>query len=318
MKISIITPHFNDFKGIQQTYECLKKQTSNNWEWIIVDDFSDNYVKKLLEEYFKECGLLNIKLIFNNSKTNAAECRNIGVEESSNRTLVFLDADDIISENFVSNRLVEVNDFVVFKNFHIVDENGKTKPFPTANSDFLNHFLQAKFIWQTTAVLWSKDFLIKIGKFNTDLKGLEDIELSMRALNLSNNYKVIDNKVDFFYCVAPIDTKKRPVDMICESVDYLINYMHDNYQLDSRQKKLVRGYYFLTVRYFERSKSKEHINLVQKKLKLFYKKKHIGITKYVLGFILLKVYNFNILSGSQFLRINRYLFKPKRIAGKKI
>ena len=44
-----------------------------------------------------------------------------------------------------------------------------------------------------------------------ELKRLQDIELSIRALLLGTNYQVIDNKVDFFYCVAPIDIKKRPV-----------------------------------------------------------------------------------------------------------
>ena len=315
MKISIITPHFNDFKGIQQTHECLKKQTSPLWEWIIVDDFSDKRIRDNIKKYFENLDCSNIQLVFNVTKTNASFCRNIGVDLATNNSLVFLDADDIISEDFVENRLIPVKDLIVFKNFHVKDKNGITKPFPTASSDYLEHFLQAKFIWQTTAVLWNKNFLIKIGKFNSDLKLLEDIELSMRALILSNNYKVIDNKVDFFYSVSPIDIKKRPTNKICEAVDNLINYMHANYQLNPHQKKLVMGYYFLTVRYLERAKRKEHIDLVHQNLKLFYDKKHIGFGKYAIGYILLKGYNFNFLSGKQFLRINRYVFKPNYTAG---
>lgn len=309
MKISIISPHFNDFKGIKYIHECLKKQTSHSWEWIIVDDYSDDYVKGLLKTYFKENGSVNIQLVFNTIKTNASVCRNIGVEKSLNNTLVFLDADDIISDDFVSNRLIEVNDFVVFKNFDMKDKKGGIKPFPTVSSDFLNHFLQAKFIWQTTCVLWNKNFFIEIGKFDTHLTLLEDIELSIRALILSKNYKVIDNSVDFYYCVAPINIEKRPVAMICSAVDYVIHKMRNNYALDQQQSVLVKGYYYLCVRYYNRSSNKKDIRFVQKSLKRFYKNNYISYFNYLSGLTFIKLHQSNLISDDLFLRLNRYFYK---------
>ena len=194
MSISVITPHFNDFDGIKQTHNCLLKQDSDQWEWIIVDDCSDLSIKESLKEYFKQDSSTNIKLVFNDKKTNGSVCRSIGVDNSSYNHLVFLDSDDIISEDFVSNRSIEVEDFIVFKNSNILDEKGNNKKSPTASSHYLDHFLQAKFIWPVTAILWNKSFLIKIGKFNPDFKRLQDIELSIKALLLGKNYKVIDNK----------------------------------------------------------------------------------------------------------------------------
>ncbi|WP_298368907.1 glycosyltransferase [uncultured Lutibacter sp.] len=309
MKISIITPHFNDFEGIQQTHTCLVNQNTDQWEWIIVDDFSDISTKESLKAYFKEHNSTNIKLIFNDKKTNGSVCRNIGIDYVTAEKLVFLDSDDLISEDFVSNRLIDVQDFVVFKNSNILDEHGNNKPAPNVASHFLNHFLQAKFIWPVTAILWNKEFLIKIGKFNPDLKRLQDIELSIRALILGKNYKVIDNKVDFFYCVAPIDISKRPVNVICESVDYLITYMHQNYTLSKQQKSLVKGYYFLCIRYFYKSKRKEDLMYVQNSLKLFYKHKYFNVFSYLRGLIFLKLYRFNLISSDFFIRLNRYFYK---------
>ncbi len=309
MSISIITPHFNDFNGIQKTHECLKKQNSNQWEWVIVDDFSSEKVRNRIKVYFKKQDCSNIQLILNETKTNASACRNIGIEKANYNKLVFLDADDIISEDFVGNRNIKVEDFVVFKNFNLLDEKGNNKPSPTASSNYLDHFLKAKFIWQTTTVLWNKDFLIKIGKFNPDLKCLEDIELSIRALILSKNYKIIDNKVDFFYCVSPIDIKKRPVDIICGAVDYLISYMYDHYQLDKRQRDLVTGYYFLCIRYFNRSDKKKDIVHVEDSLKLFYQKKYMSYFSYLRGLTFLKLYKIHIISSDLFIRLNRYFYK---------
>jgi glycosyltransferase involved in cell wall biosynthesis len=309
MSISIITPHFNDFEGIKQVHNCLLKQDSEQWEWIIVDDFSDPSIKESISEYFKQHDSPNIKLILNEKKTTGSVCRNIGVDHATYNHLVFLDSDDIISEDFIINRSVVVEDFVVFKNFNLLDEKGNNKPAPSADSNYLDYFLQAKFIWQTSAILWNKNFLVQIGKFNQDLRRLQDVELSIRALLLGKNYKVIDNKVDFFYNVVPIDIKKKPIHIICVAVDYLITYMHDHYQLDKRQRNLVTGYYYLCVRYFNRSEDKGDIVHVQKSLKLFYKKNYMSYFSYLRALLFLNLYKINLISSDLFLRLNRYFYK---------
>ncbi len=309
MGISVITPHFNDFEGLKQTHACLSKQHSADWEWIIVDDYSDTSVKNEIKKYFSEIDSPKIKILFNDKKTTGSVCRNIGADHTNYDKIVFLDSDDIISDDFITNRTIEIGDFAVFRNTNILDEKGNNKPSPTATSNYLDHFLRAKFIWPITAVLWNKEYFIKIGKFNPDLKRLQDIELSIRALILSSNYKVLDNTVDFFYCVAPIDIKKRPVDIICESVNYLINYMHENYKLDKRQRGLVSGYYYLCVRYFIRSNNKKDSVFVQESLGLFYKLNYFSYFDYFKAMVFLKLYRNSLITSSLFIRLNRYFFK---------
>ncbi|NIK92536.1 glycosyltransferase family 2 protein [Mangrovimonas sp. CR14] len=309
MAISIITPHFNNFEGIKQIYDCLVKQSANDWEWIIVDDFSEPLVKASIVEYFKQNSNSNIELVFTDKKTTASVCRNIGINLASYKYLVFLDSDDLISDDFVSNRLIEVEDFVVFKNFNLLDEYGNSRPAPSANANYLDHFLQAKFIWQTSCVLWNKAFLKSIGKFNTELNRLQDVELFIRALLNSKSYKVIDNKVDFYYRVAPIDIKKKPVHLICGAVDFLITYMHVHYQLDKRQRSLVTGYYFLCIRYFGKSNNKGDLFYLQNSLSLFYTKKYMSFLSYMRASSFLKLYKYHLISRDMFIRLNRYFYK---------
>ena len=309
MKISIITPHYNDFKGVKRTHTCLISQDSDQWEWIIVDDFSDKTVTKELQDYFDENERENVKIVFNNTKTNGSVCRNIGIDRASYEHLVFLDSDDVISENFVSNRLIEVEDFVVFKNSGVLDEKGNSKLVSPVTDRFLDCFLQAKFIWPITAILWNKYFLIKIGEFNPDLKRLQDIELSIRALFLGINYKVIDNKVDFFYCVAPINSRKRPVKLICDSVDYLITNIHANYELDTHQKSLLKGYYFLCTRYFFKSNSRKDTPYLRSSLALFKTKGYVSKINYIWGEVFIYLYEYHVISIELFLKLNRYFFK---------
>ncbi|WP_228851079.1 glycosyltransferase family A protein [Aegicerativicinus sediminis] len=307
--ISIITPHHNDFKGLKRIHSLFLNQDSKNWEWIIVDDFSKPEIRASIKSFFNQNPKPNIKIIFNDSKTNASVCRNIGIEYSISNRLVFLDADDSISEDFVRNRCIEVNEFVVFKNFIIVDVNGQVKSAPIVSSNYLDCFLRAKFIWQTSCIVWNKEFLIKIGKFNTELKRLQDVELSIRALILGSNYQIMDNKVDFYYHVAPIDVSKRPVKIICDAVNYLVNLMQNNYQFDKYQRKLVTGYYYLCVRYFSRSKNKSDLEFVENSLKSFHQNKFMSFLGYMRALTILRLYKLNLISGDLFLRLNRYFYK---------
>lgn len=310
MSISIITPHFNDLEGIKQTYDCLIKQKSEQWEWIIVDDYSDADVRVELKAYFTTLSDRRIKYVLNTKKSNASVCRNLGAKKATYQHLVFLDSDDLILENFISNRLIDFNDFVVYKNFNLLDSKGNSNPFPSVKSNYLDCFLQAKFVWQTSSVLWKKEFLIKIGAFNPKLKRLQDVELAIRALQHSANYQVIDNPVDFYYRVKPIRERKNFVQPVCEAVYLFISELLDTTMLDKYQLKLLTGYYYLCTKYLERSGDAQEVSFVQKNLKLFYKKRYLGFYSYLMGFGLLQLYRYKLISGTLFLKLNRRLFKP--------
>ncbi|PKQ46736.1 glycosyltransferase [Confluentibacter flavum] len=309
--LSIITPHFNDSKGLEQLYQLLKDQTVEKWEWIIVDDCSSEIEKNKTTRVFNNINDKRVQIIFNAEKTNASVCRNKGIEFCSYEKLVFLDSDDKIALNFVENRCIEILDFTVFKNMVVVDQEGNGVESNASNSEYLNHFLNANFIWQTTAILWNKAFLLKIGGFNPKLTRLQDVELSIRALFKSNNYMVLNNSVDFYYCVSNIRNRQNFVQPVCESVHYLVSNILETYNLNKEQKYLVRAYYFMCTKYLERSENRRHIEFVKPNLRLFYKKDYLGFSGYAMGSFLLNLYQFRLISGSTFLRLNRYFFKTQ-------
>ncbi len=50
MKISVITPSYNDAESIKSTYLSLKNQTYENWEWIVINDGSTDNTNEILKE----------------------------------------------------------------------------------------------------------------------------------------------------------------------------------------------------------------------------------------------------------------------------
>lgn len=309
MSLSIITPHYNDFDGLQRLYICLQDQTKSNWEWIIVDDLSDEAVLQNIDQWVKNNIDKRIRFVHNAQKTNASVCRNIGIEESLYDNLVFLDADDYISQDFVTHRSITFNEFAVFKNRAVVDRNGTHEFRPSLDQNYLDCFLNAKFVWQTTAVLWKKSFLKEIGQFDPKLHRLQDVELTFRALINGKDYQIIDNEIDFFYCPQPIRLKADIVKKSCKSVNYLILKLHSNYNLDANKQSLLKAYYYACVKGLHRCKNRKDVVYVKESLKLFYTKKYINVFEYVLGFVLLMLYQYHLISDSLFIKTNRYFFK---------
>jgi len=308
-RLGIITPHYNNFEGLKKLHLNLLEQTDKDWEWVIIDDFSSEIVRRDVRNYFE--ANKNISILMNNFKSNAATCRNMGVDVLNSKKMVFLDSDDIISKYFVANRSVDIIDFTVFLNCAVISKNSQEqKAFSNIKHNFLNQFLKAKFAWQTTCILWEKSFFIKIGKFNEQLKLLEDIEVSIRALLISSKNTIkLNNEVDFYYLVEPINIKKRTVKKVSQSVERLLYLILKNHNITNLQRTYLSSYYFLLVKYFCRSSNRANLFYLKKTLNLVKSYKIIGFNEYVLGFMVICLFRYKIISFQLLLKINRKLFK---------
>lgn len=309
MSISIITPHYNYISGLKTIYECLKLQSVDQWEWVIVDDGSDAAVQEELLQWHASLSNNAITLIQNKGRSNASVCRNKGAVAAIYDRLLFLDADDSILPEFIKNRCISVHDFTVFPNFAIVDKDEKIVN-QVKDSNYLECFLSGRFIWQTSSILWEKAYFNKIGGFNEKLPRLQDVELSIRALQHSSDYTVLDNPVDFHYHVKPIRERKNILKPVCDAVYIFISELIKTTDLKGDQKKLLKGYYYMCVKYLERLGSVSEVDLVHRNLKLFYDKGYIKGMGYVAGRFLLYFYKWKWISADFFLKVNRKLFKP--------
>jgi teichuronic acid biosynthesis glycosyltransferase TuaG len=90
--VTIVTPLYNAEKYIGETIESVINQTYKNWEMLIVDDYSTDDSRDIVNQYKDS----RIQLI--ESKSNfggPARPRNIGIENSQGEYIAFLDADDV-------------------------------------------------------------------------------------------------------------------------------------------------------------------------------------------------------------------------------
>ena len=91
--VSIITPAYNASSTIEETYKSILSQTYDNWEWIVIDDFSTDNTFDIVSGLAKNNP--KITLIRPKEKGGAAVARNAGIEIAKGRFVAFLDSDDL-------------------------------------------------------------------------------------------------------------------------------------------------------------------------------------------------------------------------------
>ncbi|QTV04595.1 glycosyltransferase family 2 protein [Faecalibacter bovis] len=119
--VSIITPCYNSEKFIKDTYESIKNQTFENWEWIIVDDKSSDQSVEIL----KSINDKRIKLFVNNENKGAANARNTALNQAKGRYITFIDSDDLWEEKFLEesiNFLQNNKEELVYSSYKRVNE----------------------------------------------------------------------------------------------------------------------------------------------------------------------------------------------------
>ena len=308
--LSIITPHKDDINGIFEIYNSLKNQTSTDWQWIIIDDLSSEISRTKLIEFQSQINADNIKIIYNQVNLKAGPSRNEGLQYASFENIVFLDSDDFITEKFVQNRLIRINDFTAFLNIKTKSTNGEIGNYSTIKENFLDNYLKAKFAWQTSSVVWDKNFLLSIGGFNPNLELLEDVELIIKGLLSSNKFETIDNQeIDFYYFSQPLTIQKRNFSKVEKSVTAFLDAILSKHEVSGKQIKYLSGYYFLAVKYICRFSEFDKLDLLSANCKLFYNHKIFNFFQFFIANLLIILKKKQLVSTNLFLKINRYLYK---------
>ncbi|WGE88653.1 glycosyltransferase family 2 protein [Actinobacillus arthritidis] len=184
---SIIVPSYNRPQEIPALLESLTKQTQQNFEVIIVDDFSQQPVTVTQEYPF------TVKVIRNNPNKGATGSRNVGAEHASYEWLLFLDDDDrfadqkceVLAQNITQHP--QANFIYHPAECVMVNEGFSyiTKPLPPEKLN-LDAILLANKIGGMPMLGIKKSFFFELGSLATDLKSLEDYEFVLKALSNPN------------------------------------------------------------------------------------------------------------------------------------
>lgn len=167
MRLSIIIPYFNTEKYTDELFRVLVPQMNDKTEIILVDDGSER-------PFMFEEGWEKIQYI-RKDNNGVSSARNRGLKEAKGEYIVFIDSDDLVSDDYIEQILkaIETNPDTVYISWKSIDgklgkiirnENDEFNPWNRCvwNRVFKKEYIDGLFFNEEMQVAEDDDFLNRL------------------------------------------------------------------------------------------------------------------------------------------------------------
>ena len=201
MKFSILIAHYNNWEYFQECYKSIISQTYQNFEIVIVDDFSnDDSFEKLSDLAQKDS---KIKLFRNTENKKVGFTKSRCVNEANGEICLFVDPDDkiafkaleTINETYINNPSI----IATYSKIKLIDENSNFKGIFKQSQKIKNNQLNFFNINFEVAHLFSfkREAYNKTIGINEKLTSAVDQDLYMKLYEIGEFYFI--NSYQYLY-----------------------------------------------------------------------------------------------------------------------
>lgn len=191
-KVSVIMSVYNADKFLDKSIESILNQTYANIEFIIIDDGSTDTSKEIINGYAKK----DERIIFIENEKNIGLTKNLNkaIELSTSNYIVRMDADDVCEKERIEKQmkfLQENKDFSIVgscaKYINSKNEVEEDIKLPETNKEIKDMIYKVNPLIHPS-VMFRKEDIVSIGKYNENLRKVQDYDLWFRAV--SNGLKI--------------------------------------------------------------------------------------------------------------------------------
>lgn len=199
--VSVIVPVYNSEEYIGTTLDSIINQDFRNFELIVIDDGSTDRSPQIINDKLSK-STIDYKIIRQeNSGVSAA--RNCGISHATGKYLVFIDADDYVTGNHLSELYNGETDFSLVQFIKKDGENLSESHHLSSEFISCDDFIKKELRMEMPFNFWQlmyKTSLIKDNgiRFNPSLVYGEDIDFALRAL-LYGDEIAISNEATYYY-----------------------------------------------------------------------------------------------------------------------
>ncbi len=202
IKVSVIIPVYNCARYIGATLKSVINQDFRyNYEIIVIDDGSTDGSLNVINSTLKGCGVPYKVIHQDNAGVSVA--RNRGINVSSGEYLVFVDGDDLVFENHLSELYNEDYDFSLIqfakKDGDVISSPNYFNFNSISTEDFIKKELNMEIVFNFFQLMYNSE-IIKNNNiyFTPGVVYGEDIEFALKAL-IHGNRIHISNEVTYYY-----------------------------------------------------------------------------------------------------------------------
>ena len=202
--ISVVVPVYNVEKYIEKCVDSIVNQSYKDFELLLIDDGSKDNSIAIAQDYLSDKDV-NYK-IYHKENGGLSSARNYGLYKASGDCVVFIDCDDVVSEDFLSRlyESLEDNDFS-FCGFQFVktqdikvDDNNEIIDFN--KEELLESFRKRTIDFVVPSMLFKREFLIdNYISFDETIKFSEDQVFIWQVIFACNKAKYLKRKMYGYY-----------------------------------------------------------------------------------------------------------------------
>ncbi len=193
--VSIIIPVYNRAHLLPETLESVQVQTYPNWECLVVDDFSTDDTRKVINEF--SLNDQRFTYLQNQHAKGAPGSRNTGLEYAKGDYISFFDSDDTLLPKYIENKIKycidrEGLDLVISLSMRMEDGNETfyinvpTKIHPLVRFYSLHPVVDIPWINST---LIKKAFLLENNiRWDETVKRYQDIQFNVGMLSKNPSF----------------------------------------------------------------------------------------------------------------------------------
>ena len=178
MKFTIITVVKNDEKNISKTIDSVISQNLNGFEYIIIDGFSSDNTKSIIEQYNDP----RIKF-FSINDNSVYEALNYGIKKSIGEYIVMMHSGDLFYDEDVLyqiDKVIQNSEIITSNCFYY--KNDKKKIFRKWIKPFKKlHKLNSYKVAHTTTII-KKSIFFEVGFYSEKFQISSDTEFILRLL----------------------------------------------------------------------------------------------------------------------------------------
>ncbi len=165
---SVVMPVYNGQTYLVKAIESVLAQTDADWEFVIIDDCSQDQTPQILATYASKDK--RIRIISNEQNIRVAKSLNRGISSAKGKWIVRLDADDIFTTNYLKTlrSYVEAAEFdCIFSTWvTVIDEmDQKILDIRLPSADTIRRMMKIENFLYHPATSFSKVLWEKVGKY---------------------------------------------------------------------------------------------------------------------------------------------------------
>lgn len=229
--ISIIVPIFNAEKFIHKCITSILEQTYKNFELILINDGSTDKSGEICNKFEK----LDKRIItIHKENTGVSDSRNLGINKAKGPYLCFIDVDDYVENEFLSNLMKNKHADLVASGYTRLDGMHfyPNQMFydSTLLQQTLSELINIPLLDTPWGKLFKKEIINKYNiKFDTKLKFGEDQIFVRNYLSYCNNLQVMPN-AGYIYYIQPNETRKDKFHLSMEEFIYRCECERDTFK----------------------------------------------------------------------------------------